>query len=91
MTDRYTLAQPGWWVVLYDNAGSFQSAHPVVAWTPNLTPLTWDSVAGGINSSHYLSEDFGTVIYYPKADFIVRVLDETIPDYKLPNIDLEGA
>ncbi|EFN8392126.1 hypothetical protein JS694_004305 [Escherichia coli] len=92
--DNYMPAQPGWWVVLYNDDGSLYTVHPIIAWKQDhtgLVPVTWDNDTNAATSSHYLSEEFGAVIYYPKDDFIARVLDETIPDYKLPNVDLEGA
>ncbi|EBL7700880.1 hypothetical protein DCT98_27025 [Salmonella enterica] len=93
--DKYMQAQPGWWVVLYnDDDGSLSSVHPVISWAQGntgLIPVTWDNNSNAANLRHYLSEEFGAVIYYPKDDFKVRVLDETIDDYQLPSIDLEGA
>ncbi|EAW8510305.1 hypothetical protein YT37_002496 [Salmonella enterica subsp. enterica] len=94
MMDKYMQAQPGWWVVLYNDDGSLSSVHPIISWVQGhtgLAPVTWDNHANAANSRHYLSEEFGAVIYYPKEDFKVRVLDETIDDYQLPSIDLEGA
>ncbi|EAW4991459.1 hypothetical protein FDQ50_18505 [Salmonella enterica] len=92
--DKYMQAQPGWWVVLYNYDGSLSSVHPVISWVQGntgLIPVTWDNNSNAANLRHYLSEEFGAVIYYPKDDFKVRVLDETIDDYQLPSIDLEGA
>ncbi|EIL8818636.1 hypothetical protein LMF84_004777 [Salmonella enterica] len=92
--DKYMQAQPGWWVVLYNYDGSLSSVHPVISWVQGntgLIPVTWDINSNAANLRHYLSEEFGAVIYYPKDDFKVRVLDETIDDYQLPSIDLEGA
>lgn len=92
--DKYMQAQPGWWVVLYDNDGSLDDVYPVIAWrqgNTGLIPVTWDSHANAATLRHYLSKKFGAVIYYPKDDFKVRVLDETIDVYQLPSLDLEGA
>ncbi|EAA3938786.1 hypothetical protein DOR63_21305 [Salmonella enterica subsp. enterica] len=88
-------AQAGWWVVMYAEEACvdlIQAVYPVIAWKQiddGLIPLTWDIDSNAATTQIYQCREFGTVMYYPRDDFQVKVRGELDSTYQIPGLDLE--
>lgn len=85
-------AQAGWWVVMYTEEAcvdSIRAVYPVIAWQQiddDLIPLTWDIDSNSATTHIYHRKEFGTVIYYPRDDFQVKVMGELDSTYQIPGL-----